>query len=130
MIITAVLQCCSQQKMKLLCSILCINVIIELATQATHDIQAYPPLKYKVSVFKFFLLCCLHCPMPLDGHNVRRTLDTESSHFAVSALHEILIYTTKIDGVVCPPNISETVADRLMKLAHRQRIASTTIQHI
>ncbi len=37
------------------------------------------------------------------------------------------IYTTKIDGVVCPPNISETVAGRLMKLAHRQRIASTTI---
>ena len=40
------------------------------------------------------------------------------------------IYTTKIDGVVCPPNISETVAGRLMKLAHRQRIASTTIKLI
>ena len=40
------------------------------------------------------------------------------------------IYTTKIDGVVCPPNISETVAGRLMKLAHRQRIASTTIRLI
>ena len=39
-----------------------------------------------------------------------------------------VIYTTKIDGVVCPPNISETVAGRLMKLAHRQRIASTTIK--
>ena len=39
------------------------------------------------------------------------------------------IYTsTKIDGVVCPPNISETAAGRLMKLAHRQRIASTTIK--
>ena len=38
------------------------------------------------------------------------------------------IYTTKIDGVVCPPNISETVADRLMKLAHR--IALTTIKLI
>ena len=38
--------------------------------------------------------------------------------------------TTKIYGVVCPPNISETVADRLMKLAHRQRIASTTIKLI
>ena len=38
--------------------------------------------------------------------------------------------TTKIDGVVCPPNISETVAGRLMKLAHRQRIASTTIKLI
>ena len=36
----------------------------------------------------------------------------------------------KIDGVVCPPNISETVAGRLMKLAHRQRIASTTIKLI
>ena len=42
----------------------------------------------------------------------------------------IYIYTTKIDGVVCPPNISETVAGRLMKLANRQRIASTTIKLI
>ena len=41
-----------------------------------------------------------------------------------------LIYTTKIDGVVCPPNISETVAGRLMKLGHRQRIASTAIKLI
>ena len=41
-----------------------------------------------------------------------------------------VIYTNKIDGVVCPPNISETVAGRLMKLAHRQRIASTTIKLI
>ena len=40
------------------------------------------------------------------------------------------IYTTKIDGVVCPPNISETVAGRLMKLAHHQRIASTSIKLI
>ena len=42
----------------------------------------------------------------------------------------INIYTTKIDGFVCPPNISETVAGRLMKLAHRQRIDSTTIKLI
>ena len=40
------------------------------------------------------------------------------------------IYTTKIDGVVCPPNISETVAVRTVKLAHRPRIASTTIKFI
>ena len=41
------------------------------------------------------------------------------------------IYTTKIDGVVCPPNISEPVTgSRLMKLAHRQSIASTTIKLI
>ena len=40
------------------------------------------------------------------------------------------LYYTKIDGVVCPPNISETVAGRLMKLAHRQRIAPTTIKLI
>ena len=44
--------------------------------------------------------------------------------------HHLLIYTTKIDGVVCPPNISETVAGRLMKLAHRPRIASTMIKLI
>ena len=42
----------------------------------------------------------------------------------------IYIYTTKIDGVVCPPNISETVAVRTVKLAHRPRIASTTIKLI
>ena len=42
----------------------------------------------------------------------------------------LIIYTTKIDGVVCPPNTSETVAGRLVKLAHRQRIASTTIKLI
>ena len=41
-----------------------------------------------------------------------------------------LIYNTKIDEFVCPPNISETVAVRIMKLAHRPRIASTTIKRI
>ena len=40
----------------------------------------------------------------------------------------IYIDTTKIDGVACPPNISETVAGRLMKLAHCPRIASTMIK--
>ena len=47
-----------------------------------------------------------------------------------SAIILIQIYTTKIDGVVCPPNISETVAGRLMKLAHHPRIASTMIKLI
>ena len=42
----------------------------------------------------------------------------------------MVIYTTKIYGAVCPPNISETVAGRLMKLAHPQSIASTTIKLI
>ena len=37
---------------------------------------------------------------------------------------------SKIDGVVCPPNISETVAGRLTKLAHRPRTASTMIKLI
>ena len=40
------------------------------------------------------------------------------------------LYTTNIDGVVCPPNISEKVAVRTVKLAHRPRIASTTITFI
>ena len=48
----------------------------------------------------------------------------------VIIMYAIVIYTTKIDGVVCPPNISETVAGRLLKLAHRQLIASTTIKLI
>ena len=38
--------------------------------------------------------------------------------------------TTKIEEFVCPPNISETVAVRIMKLAHRPRIASTAIKLI
>ena len=41
-----------------------------------------------------------------------------------------LIYTTIIEEFVCPPNISETIAVRIMKLAHRPRIASTTIKLI
>ena len=45
-------------------------------------------------------------------------------------MFDLVIYTTKIDGVVCPPNISETVATRIMKLAHRPRIASTMIKLI
>ena len=53
----------------------------------------------------------------------RRPMDLTRQHLAT-------IYTTKIDGVVCPPNISETVAGRLMKLAHRPRIASTIIKLI
>ena len=40
------------------------------------------------------------------------------------------IYTTKIDEFVCPPNIPETVSVRIMKLAHRPRIVSTTIKLI
>ena len=36
------------------------------------------------------------------------------------------IYTTKIGTFVCPPHISKTVAVRIMKLAPRPRIASTT----
>ena len=40
------------------------------------------------------------------------------------------IYTTTIEEFVCPPNISETVAVSIMKLAHRPCIASTTIKLI
>ena len=39
-----------------------------------------------------------------------------------------IIYTTKTDEFVCPTNISETVDVRIMKLAHRPRIASTKIK--
>ena len=35
-----------------------------------------------------------------------------------------------MEEFVCPPNISETVAVRIMKLAHRPRITSTTIKRI
>ena len=47
-----------------------------------------------------------------------------------SSSFPMAIYTTKIDGVVCPPNISKTVAGKLMKLAHRPCIASTVIKLI
>ena len=40
------------------------------------------------------------------------------------------IYTTKIDGVLCPPYIPETVAAKVIKLAHRPRITSTIIKLI
>ena len=39
----------------------------------------------------------------------------------------ILTLVTKIYEFVCPPNISETVAVKILKLAHRPCIASTTI---
>ena len=38
----------------------------------------------------------------------------------------IVIYTTKIDELVCPPNTSEPLTVRIIKLAHRPHIASTT----
>ena len=40
------------------------------------------------------------------------------------------LYNTKIDGFVCPQNISVTVAVKIMKLAHHPRIASTMIKLI
>ena len=48
---------------------------------------------------------------------------TERIYFSSSSPY---IYATKIDTFVCPPDISQTVAVRIMKLAHRPRIASTT----
>ena len=66
----------------------------------------------------------------LDMRRKRRALERKCRHTGLEIDKQIYIYTTKIDGVVCPPNISETVEGRLMKLAHRQRIASTTIKLI
>ena len=60
-----------------------------------------------------------------------------STHSSQSDLHgqiaysvPLYIYNTKIDEFVCTPSISQTVAVRIMKLAHRPRIASTTIKLI
>ena len=66
----------------------------------------------------------------LDPANMGYVKTTDSSVASVHGDEEWHIYTTKIDGVVCPPNISETVAVRTAKLAHRPRIASTTIKLI
>ena len=49
---------------------------------------------------------------------------------AFVCITDVIIYTTKIDGVVCSPNIFETVAVRTVKLAHHPRIASTMIKSI
>ena len=54
----------------------------------------------------------------------KRSIFSKSLHYMKSP--DIYIYTTKIGTFVCPPHISETVAVRLLKLAHRSRIASTT----
>ena len=48
----------------------------------------------------------------------------------IEAIDNLYSCTTKIDGLLCPPNISETVAVRIMKLAHRPRIASATVKLI
>ena len=58
--------------------------------------------------------------------NNRTCVDLLKPTWKLSTL--LPIYTTKIDGVVCPPNISETVAGRLMKLVlPRQRYNSFQI---
>ncbi len=70
-------------------------------------------------------------PLPKLGESPYGEIDR--LHISISGVLDQLnkyIYTTKIDGVVCPPNISETVAGRLMKLAHPPRIAPTTIKFI
>ena len=46
------------------------------------------------------------------------------------AIRSLVHLPTKIDEFVCQPNISQTVAVRTVKLAHRPRIASTTIKLI
>ena len=52
--------------------------------------------------------------------------NTHVAHRKISDWSCIANYTTKLDTCVCPPHVSETVAVRIMKLAHRPRIASTT----
>ena len=60
--------------------------------------------------------------MTLKYTPVRQLIDAD--------IRRAAIYTTKIDEFVCPPNISETVAVRTMKLAHRSYFVSTTIKLI
>ena len=71
----------------------------------------------------------LHCDIDL-GHMFCSLVGFPCSFRKGTAAQLKSILLLKIDGVVCPPNISETVAGRLMKLAHRHRIASTTIKLI
>ena len=66
--------------------------------------------------------------LPVQWYQARK--QKNEHHIGVQRCGSCSIYTTKIDGVVCPPNISETVAVRTVKLAHRPRIASTTIKFI
>ena len=64
----------------------------------------------------------------LVGSRKRRGKQRNGRHRLLSAivLRFRNIYTTKIGTFVCPPHISETIAVRIMKLAHRPRVASTT----
>ena len=80
-----------------------------------------------VSMYKY-LGHCINDELSDDDDMTRQGTKVYAQGNAL--IRKFYIYTTKIDGVVCPPNISETVAGRLMKLAHRQRIASTTIKLI
>ena len=66
----------------------------------------------------------------LHAHQAEAVSDWLNPFYLGTMSASAYIGTTKIDGVVCPPNISETVAGRLMKLAHRPSIASTTIKLI
>ena len=76
--------------------------------------------------------CCLN--VSFKDHSVAEVLVALMDFYwqknPLACVYGPNIYTTKIYGVVCPPNISETVAGRLMKLAHRPRIASTMINLI
>ena len=54
----------------------------------------------------------------------------DSLTYSATRLVTIFFYTTKIYKVFCSPNISETVAGRLMKFARRPCIASTMIKLI
>ena len=64
-----------------------------------------------------------HYILTTPVYAISRSILTLTRYLSILFLN---IYTTKIGTFVCPPHISETVADRIMKLAHRPRIASTT----
>ena len=68
--------------------------------------------------------------MHISNAGILTTTHTHACMHADKMHTLVLIYITKIDEFVCPPNIIETVAVKIMKLAHRPRIASTTIKLI
>ena len=102
-----------------------------------YKCSLYTHMHSTLATFKIsFTICSCDCAFRQHCHvyiSGRHTQCTERRCRQVTTLLVMPIrniYTTKIDGVVCPPNISETVATRIMKLTHRPRIASTMIKLI
>ena len=81
-------------------------------------------IRYRDKLYKQTLLTNPDLP---EYHMLNINLKTYNCIVKRSFRMAKQIYTTKIGTLFCPPHISETVAVRIMKLAHRPRIANKLI---